>query len=325
MNRSEGSSVSWWRVRAVGVVGALVLVGCSGGGGDEMSSGSRGAATTVAGQPGSDTDDVDVDDAEQPVVVGEPVSHVPFDGEAPDGYRMITGDCEANAEAAAEAEAAGEYDYQSAIVFAVPEDWDGWGRGSGGSGGVTGTDVDLKYNTSASGEVAVEYEWDDRGPGGAIYDGSEPWESFDYESIDQDSVTTIIEYEQVGSIDIQDQTVDLFYRDPSQAPDLVDGEEYKARVSMFDIPNSLSADGMDQYSVVFTITFDENTAQVDQDVIEAIIGSVSMPTCVWDEMLLVEEVMRQADLNGDGDVKSMEDWGAQMQKDLEDAAKTADD
>lgn len=327
MNRSYGSSVFWLRVRGVAVVGALVLAGCSSSGGDDTSSEPRKTDTTASTDDESVATDVEVDeedDVAQPIVAGEPVSHLPFDADAPDGYRMITGECKANAEALAALEAAGEYDYQSPITFAVPEDWISRGKGSGGSGGVTGTDVDFRYESPNSGEVTIGFEWDDRGPGGEIYDGSEPWESFDSEITSED-VTTVIEYEQVATVSIQDQTVELFYLDPSQASDLVDGEKYKARVSAFDLPGSLSNSGVDEYSLVFTVYFDEDTAEIDQDVVEAIIGSINLPTCVWDDLLLSEEVFRQTDLNGDGQVKSMEEWQAEFQKEMDDLAATVDD
>lgn len=299
----------------------MVLAGCSTGGGDDAGDAEpRQPATTVDadGSVASSEDEADPQDDEQAVeATGDPVSHLPFDGEAPDGYRMVSGDCEANAEAQAAAEEAGEYDYASPLVFTVPDTWTGAGKGSGGSGGIVGTDVDLTYRTAASDEVEVAFEWDERGPNGEIYDIGEPWTSFDYDYVAED-VTTVIEYEKVATVDIEDQSVDIFYRDPSQAPDLVDGHEYKARVSTFDLPNSLlTPDGVDQYSVVFAVTFGEDTTEVDQAAVEAIIGSVNLPTCVWDDLLAFEEVTRQTDLNGDGEVKSMEEWQAELMADLE--------
>lgn len=320
MNRTDGTSVLWWRMRAVAVVGAIVLAGCSSGGGDDDASDQRDSATTINAPDSTPAPDDDPEDpADDPAVepAGEPVSHLPFDGEAPDGYRMVPADCEANAEAQAAEEEAGEYNYPSPIVFAVPEEWSPSGRGSGGSGGITGTDVDLNYRTVDSGDVEVGFEWDSRGPDGEVMDNNEPWTTFDYDYITDDE-TTVIEYENVATVEIEDQSVDIFYRDPSQAPDVLIDEQYKARVSTFDLPNSLFVPGgIDQYSLVFTITFDAETDETNQDAVEAIIASVNLPTCVWDDLLAFEEITRQADLNGDGEVKSMEEWQEELQAEMD--------
>ncbi len=68
------------------------------------------------------------------------------------------------------------------------------------------------------------------GPRRRIHDGSEPWRSYDYDYI-ADDVTTVITYEQVATASVQAMTVEIFYRDPSQAPEIVDGERQTSKGS----------------------------------------------------------------------------------------------
>lgn len=294
-------------------MGALVVGGCSSGGDDGTAAdvGDRdasGAAETDSGR--SDRDDTDdTDDADEAeTLAGEPIAHLPFDGEASAGERMLLADCAANDDALAAAEEAGHVEYASYITFVVPEDWTGAGRSSGGSGGITGNDVTFSFDSVESGKVEVGYAWDRQ-----LADGDEGWESFDYD-YERNGTTTAIEYIQVAMVEVGDQRAELFYRDPSQAPELLEDEQYKVRLAAFDVPHSvLRPGGVDAYSLVFTFTFDEVTSEIDQDTVEATIGSINLPTCVWDELLLFEEVQRQVDLNGDGEVQSMQEWLEELQ------------
>ena len=322
MIKNDGN-VPWrLRVLSVAVVGALVLVGCGGGGGKDESSDPLDVGTTVVDDETSGGTVVEVDDetdGEQKIVGGDPVSHLPFDGEAPAGYRMVPGECEANAEAFAAAKEAGDHVYASAIAFAVPDGWAHGSKGSAGSGGVTGTDVDFGFRTDV-GEVEVAFEWDNRNSDNEILDGNgELWTSFDRESNYNGTIETI-EYEQVASgVSVGDQSVDIFHRDLTEVLDRSEGEEYKARVLAFDLPYSpfMTANGFDEYSFVVTITLDGDSSGMDQGIIESIIESINLPACVWDDLLLDEEVTRQADLNGDGQVKTMEEWQAEMMAEIE--------
>lgn len=295
------------------LAGSVLLAACGGGGDDTKAEDEpKDEATPAAGDTGEDREtesDGDADGSDLPE--GVAISHLPFDGEAPSGFRMITDECQAGE---------GDADddgYHSPFVFAVPEDWTIRGLGSGGSGGVLGTGVDVTFTTSAGDDVTVGYDWDTRTADGQIADwDGEPWTSFDFDSQVGDDKTTI-EFDEVATITIDEQEVDLFYRDPSQAPDHVSGEEYRARVAVMDLTSMSDPDAVNEYTFVVTITFPSDAADVTQDVVETIVGSLSIPTCTWDALLVQEETYRNVDLDGDGQVRSIEDSLAEMQADLE--------
>lgn len=58
----------------------------------------------------------------------------------------------------------------------------------------------------------------------------------------------------------------------------------------------------------------------DQDV-EAIVGSFNMPTCVWDNVVVKEETMRNIDLNGDGKIKPQSEYQQELQDKLDELKK----
>jgi hypothetical protein len=73
-------------------------------------------------------------------------------------------------------------------------------------------------------------------------------------------------------------------------------------------------------SFVVTIEFDETDIALDQGTIESIVGSLVLPECSWDAVLLDRELMLNLDLNGDGHIRDSDDVQEElkeMQKDLE--------
>lgn len=305
------------RPRAVAAVlaGALVLAACGGGGDGDAFVGKQDADAT----PGLEESPGGIDEGhekgdqpvDQPLESGEAVSFLPFDAAAPSGHRTVTDACGSNE---------GPLDdenpwlnHRSPATYAVPADWGNIETSSGGSDVLVGNDVRMRFRTDSGDKVDVGYEWDIRNMDGEITDyNNDPWTTFDYDSSRGDSSATI-EYESVETVSIGDQEVELFYRDPSQAPDHVDGEEYKARVKVMEVTNpDPNSNGIDIESFVVTISFDSDATDMTPALVESIISSISIPTCEWDEELLRQEALRSIDLNGDGEFKSQEEVRAEQ-------------
>ncbi len=178
-----------------------------------------------------------------------------------------------------------------------------------------GTDGDVEFDNESGEEVTVSYEWDNRNMSGEVSDsGGRPQKSFDYEIIKADGSTTVT-YKKVSNLTVGDQDVDLYYRDPAQAPDDISKAQYKARINVLELPRSpTEPDVAMMQSVMVTIEFDPAASAVTQDVISTIIGSLSMPSCTWDDILEEQELMLQMDLNGDGKLRT----AADVQKEVED-------
>lgn len=294
------------------LAGTLLLAACGGGGDDDVeASEDPEAGRTPAASEEQDATTDDEGDGEP--AEGVAISHLPFDVEAPSGYRMVTDECQAGDDADEEDGST----YHSPIVYAVPEDWVTSGRGSAGSGGVLGTDLDLTFTTDTGDKVEVELSWDSRGADGEITDWEgEPWTTFDYDSQVGDA-TTRIEFDEVATITVDDQDIDIFHMDPAQAPEHVSDEEYRARVAVADLTAMHDPDGVNEYTAVVTVTFSSDATGVTQDVVETLVGSLGMPTCTWDDLLVREETFRNVDLDGDGEVKSQDEALAEMQEELD--------
>lgn len=311
-------------VIAFALAGALVLAACGGGGDDDDavdgSGGDRPGVGVDEANGGVDqtSDEADGDGTEggdQALQSGEANSYLPFDAEAPAGYRSVADECEAQADG-------GDDDaptkYTSPIGWAVPTGWTSGGRSSGGSGGVLGTDVDLRFTTEDGDRITIGYEWDTHGPDNVIHDyNGDPWKTFDYDSSIGDDKARIV-YDSVSMVTIGDQEVELFHLDPNQAPEHVSSVEYKARVRVMEIIDPKQGPrAPSESSFVFTISFDTDGADVSQEAAESVVGSLSMPTCQWDDLIVNQEMYRGIDLNGDGEIKSIEDAQAEMQANLD--------
>lgn len=297
-------------------VAALSIGACSASS-DKATTDSGKSSTTAAGKStsNSSTDTKPTGDAV------EPTSLLPIDADAPDGYRMVTPRCDATDAAAKADDATSDEIHRSGIIFAVPDPWKSMGSGSAGSGSVMGTDADVDFELTSGERIEVAYDWDSRTMNGEIADATgKPWKTFDYESTTGDD-TTVITYDKVATVTIGDQDVDLSYRDPAQAPDDLSEAQYKARIDAVELPKSAQMpDVSDVRSFVVTIAFDAD-APVTQDVVEKIVGSFSMPTCTWDELLASEELRLQIDLDGDGKVRSAADAQKEIQEKLDDLKK----
>ena len=304
-------------IPALVVVGALSLGACSAKS-DNSTVGVGKASTTVAQKSTSTSTG-----GNKPTGAAvEPASLLPVDADAPDGYKTITPLCDATDAAANSEDATPDETYRSPIVFSTPDAWVARGLGTGGSGSVMGTDAYVEYELESGKRIKIGYEWDGHTMDGEIADeNGEPWKTFDYESSVGDKTTTIT-YDKVATVTIKDQDVDLYYRDPAQAPDDLSKAQYKARINVVELPKSQTEPGVsDVRSFVVTIEFDPAETEVTQDVIEKIVGSYSMPTCTWDDLLKTEEVRLQMDLNGDGKVRTVADTQKEIQDQLDNLKK----
>lgn len=311
----------------------LGLSACSGsGGGDDSSDntapqGANEAPPTESGdRPDESPDEQEPANADAP----EPVALLPLEARTPTGFRQVAANCDPgypsdpNRSGSEEPDVdAGEDRYSTWITYAVPEEWGTGGRGAAGSGGVTGTDedrsFDLNSENSSAGRVTIDVGWDNTNQNGEIVDWEgEPWTSFDYDSaIGDDEVT--ITFDNVGTVTVGDQEADLFYLDPAQAPEHVSHAEYRSRLNVFELPRN---EGMNsfvphKYSVVVTISFDHEQAELEQEMVEQILESFTLPECTWESTLLDHEIILNVDLNGDGHIRSVEDVQAEMQEQLD--------
>lgn len=299
-----------WR-SAILLAGVLVLGACGGGGGTDAGNGDT-STTLRKSNPATDSDrDGDAQQKDLP----KPVALLPIDGEAPTGYTMGTAPCDA-------ANASGEREtgvaHPTWITYAVPEGWAPAGYGGGGSGGPTGTGESLSFGTDPDGKfrdkIEFELDWDQQGSDGTVLgsDGK-PWESFDYTSSINGENEVTITYDKVGTVEVGDQTVDLYHLDPAQAPDHVTGEKYKARVEAFEMPSLAKNGKLTTSSFVVTVSAEADNPNFTQESVEEVLATYSMPSCTWARILKDYELMLGVDLDDDGKVYSAQD----AQKDLQ--------
>lgn len=296
---------------ALAVAAVLTLASCGGGGDGDTADGDAGSvATTVAGESGSSTTATD-----GPTESAEAVAHLPIGGEAQDGHRLGAASCAAETD---------DDEYASWVVYSVPENWVANGFSGGGSGGPNDSQelsFDIDGGNSDDGRVTVDVEWDSRSPDGTILDvNGDPFESFDYEiTIHGDETESHqIVYEKVATVEVGEGEADLYFRDPAQNTEQLDTTaQYKARVTAYELPKHAPAlDELTPYSFVVTIEFDTDDAALEQDVIEAVLGSFTFPQCTWDRILADAELRLGVDLDGDGHARNAQDAQAELQESL---------
>lgn len=298
---------STWIVRALAVtaLGAVSLVGC-GSDGESGSGPDKGKTPTTKASAGGSGAAQGQEPGEPAQSSGEPVLLLPSSAAAPSGFKLVLAECSPD-------QPADDTTYTSEIGFAVPQDWTARAKGSGGSGGLSGTNVDLEFKAGDSAEVEVAYDWDSYGVDGVITRDGQPWTTFDYvyQSSEGDSDVT---YKEVAKLSVGEQSVELFQRQPS---DRFDNRQYKARVLTWNLPGSqVQPSGEDKYSMVVTVEVDDDAADIKQETVEQIISSIYLESCVWDDLLLDEEVIRQFDLNGDDKVKTIQEWTEELQAEM---------
>lgn len=289
------------------IAAALGLSGC--GGGTDAAIETETEASGSSKKRATKSDPGDVDDVK--VDAPDPVATLPFTFDVPAGQRMGVATCDDPDTAGGDGNDDDEHTYTTGITYAVPEAWKTVGRSSGGSGGVTGTNETLTFQVGESSRetLKVTVGWDTRDLDGKPTDSSgEPWTTFDYDVTVGDKSSKIT-FDKVGTVQIGDQQAELYYLDPTQAPDLVQGAEYRIRIEAFQLPRMVP-DGSFKLmpeSFVATLSFDPETVSISQDDIERILKSFVLPECSWDKILLDNELMLHLDLNGDGHIRNAED------------------
>ena len=125
----------------------------------------------------------------------------------------------------------------------------------------------MDFRLASGDEIRVEYDWDSHDLNGEILGPDQkPWKSFDYDIIREKS-TTRIEFDKVATVSVGDQDVEIFSRDPAQSPDDLLGEEYRARITMAELPNpNKRPPGNDSYSFVVHLTLPSYPSFTSPDV-----------------------------------------------------------
>lgn len=303
-------------IQAMAVAALLTFTACGGGGDDSSRTESDKRSTTIAAaaERGSSTT------AAGSTATAEPVLALPLDAEAPDGFRPASEHCRAEAGTTDE-----EGTYRTWIGHAVPEAWKSAGFSGGGSGGTHDSQAlkfDVDGGNSLHGMVEIGVDWDSRSPDGTVLDSNgDPFESFDYEitTMGDETTTTQVTYDEVGTVDIGEGSAELFYRDPAQSPDdLGTTAQYKARVTAYELPRDRSNLGkLTPDSFVVTVEFDAEDTPLESDVIEQILGSFTMPQCTWDQVLADAELQLGVDLDGDGKARDADDARAELKEKLD--------
>jgi hypothetical protein len=303
-------------IQAMTVAALLTFTACGGGGDDSSAkeANKRKTTTTAATDRGAPTT------AAGSTAAAEPVLVLPLDAEAPEGFRAAAEYCRADPGTTDE-----EGTHRTWIGYAVPEAWKNAGFSGGGSGGPHDSQAlkfDVDGGNSLHGMVEVGVDWDSRSPDGTVLDANgDPFTSFDYEitTMGDETTTTQVTYDEVGTVDIGEGSADLFYRDPAQSPDdLGTTAQYKARVAAYELPRNQGEPGeLTPSSFVVTVEFDAEDTPLESDVIEKILGSFTMPQCTWDKVLADAELQLGVDLDGDGKTRDAEDAQAELQENLD--------
>ena len=293
------------KVSLVGVV-LLVAAAMTACGGEEDPAPVEKPSTEPVEQPAAPDEEEASDSGLAPVEFLLPEAAV-----VPANYQAVRSECEEPPEQ--------EGEYRSVYSFGVPSDWTARSRGAGGSGSLSSTNVDLGFETSEGGiEVAMDHDKLD--PDGVVMDWqNEPFTSFDeeitwYSTDDSTERTEVITFEDLGTINLANQEVTLWRAAQEQNPERLSSTRYKARISTVSVPQP-NADRSDAVtrSIVVTVEHDSDEIQLDQDVVEQIIGSFAIAPCVRTEVYQDLELMYGEDLDGDGKVRSIDDVLAELE------------
>lgn len=194
------------------------------------------------------------------------------------------------------------------FTFAVPEGWDATGRSFGGSGSPLGDSIDLRFDTG-DGDVTVATDPDSRRPDGTILNGAgEEWESFDYDYT-RGEESGRITYDEVATASVGDQDVAVVVAEQDQAPEMLGATEYKARLELAELPNPAPGDddGITPASMVVTISFDAEELELAADEVVEILSTFAAPECTVDRIVAGREILLGEDVNGDGEVSTVDD------------------
>lgn len=165
--------------------------------------------------------------------------------------------------------------------YYIPADWVVRGSGSGGSGGVTGSgdhSYELPDGTMLHVEVVTDAYLRDQPVGS---DGA-AWTTWDYDitSYDADGEETArIVYSSAGQVDIDGESVDLWFLDQDQS-EMVSRSEYKLRIVFANVPTGMPADD-DRRPESAEVTFSWNAAdgEVTEEMVRELLSTFRVAPC----------------------------------------------
>lgn len=279
------------------LVTAMIAGGCGGGSGDDATSpGSKDPVSSSSTKPnGESSSQGDQDEGGSGGREMSLTFAMPEDGETPAGHRRLGAKCDDDKKEG------------SWVTYAIPEAWEKTSGGASGGGSPTDGALDHGFETG-SGKVEIKVEADSRDEENQILDGSrEPSESFDYTVSVGDETKTIV-YTKTGTVDVGDQSVDVFKVGQEAFPEYLQGTTYVARLDLGllkrgDLTDIGSSSRM-------TVSFDPEEVALSDDDVHQIIGSAALPECSRTSMVVSYEFMFNVDLNDDGKVSTVEDLRA---------------
>lgn len=141
-----------------------------------------------------------------------------------------------------------------------------------------------------------------------------PTTPFDHEvtwHTSEGSVTYQIVFDPLGTVAVGDGEAELFVARPGQDPDGGTEATYKARVRHLDLPNRMW-DGtwiVTEESFMIAVEYDTARGEVPEETIRGIVASLTKPACAQERVVVEYEAMWGFDLDGDGHVATMEEYG----------------
>ena len=299
---SMGNGLAEASVRRLGVLlgvaalGSALLTGC----GSDAPAVDFGAMADVAESQQEAADarqDAGANDSSSSEV--KPIEFLlPETSDVPSGFREVPAKCETDSAAS---------EYRGWYNFAVPEDWESGGV-VGGSSAPLSEGTELSFGTGSD-RSTVEAETDSMSPEGTLGDGQGgEWTTFDYDFTSGDMAGTV-EFEEVGTVAIAAQDVTILAAPYQQDPEFLNVTEYKARINVATVYGRfLETDRAYTSSIVVTIKPTHADQELAPDVVGNMVGSFAMPQCARDRVVVEEELRVKKDLDGDGEVATIEDY-----------------
>lgn len=277
----------------VSLLAGSALVGCSSGSGDQAKEAKTPSelaneeANSTTGEPSNEGPDGESGERK-----GTIEFFVPEAASAVSGYQ--------NQPSACDPEEARDRTYGTYIGFATPEGWKAEGRSMAGDFyDLSGTGVSHSMATGKQ-VVKVEFNADSRDEQNRILnDAGEPSESLDYDYTTSDSdQTQTAKHDKVLTAKVGDQDVTVWSYTK-------DGEDpiYRARFEAFHVTWPIGG----ERTTSFVVSINGDSEVVTEELVQNIVESVFIPSCLRNGVIITQELNTSADLNGDGKVSSTDD------------------
>lgn len=275
----------------------LILAAC--GGSEESSDGrsptnnTSSPVSTNGEQPDPSEDETDVDENGAAEALPDGIVFaLPADIDVPPGYQLIANACEGD-------------EWGAALGYAYPEEWEVVGWGMGGSGGIVHASVDHRFETP-SGTVDFQIRWqeEDQFAGSPFGpDDDEDDHPFGREVHIGDRTITVTPTEHM-TLSIGDQAVTLWISTEKEYPEVVDGTLLQADAEIATVTASGGEIRIEDRAIIhFSIADDA----ADDDTIRTILESLHLPECARHAAIVNYELILSTDLDGDGEISTVED------------------